>query len=151
MTTWTTSFRFWVSSLKNNMKQECLWIWKLSADFTLIQCIKIVSIFLGRDMSGTTFLGSKLVSFNQTLVAYEISKISFQCAEEKNSCQYVKRDLIKFENSKIVIKSSLRSHINIFDFTDGKKETFLSGNNLIWCEYCNLIDWSTWRKFGYTR
>ena len=23
-------------------------------------------------------------------------------------------------------------------------------NNLIWCEYCNMIGWSAWRKFGYT-
>jgi len=28
-------------------------------------------------MSGTTFLGSKLVSFNQALVPYEISKVYF--------------------------------------------------------------------------
>ena len=63
---------------------ECSRIWKLSADFTLIQCIKIVSIFLGRDMSpGTTFLGSKLVSLNQALVPCEISEVNFRCAEKK--------------------------------------------------------------------
>jgi hypothetical protein len=39
----------------NRRGHECSRIWKLSADFTLIQCIKIVSIFLGRDMSETTF------------------------------------------------------------------------------------------------
>jgi hypothetical protein len=44
-------------------------------DFTLIQCIKRVSKFLGRDMSGTTFLGSKLVSFNQSLVPDEMLKV----------------------------------------------------------------------------
>jgi hypothetical protein len=49
----------------------------------LSQVIKIVSIFLGRDMSGTTFIGSKLVSFNQTFVPDDISKVSFQCAEKK--------------------------------------------------------------------
>jgi hypothetical protein len=35
---------------------------------------------LGRDMSGTTFLGSKLVSLSQTFVPYEISKGNFRCA-----------------------------------------------------------------------
>ena len=35
---------------------ECSRIWKLSANFTLIQCIKIVSSFLGRNISGTTWL-----------------------------------------------------------------------------------------------
>jgi hypothetical protein len=23
-------------------------------------------------------------------------------------------------------------------------------NNLIWCEYCNLIGWFVWSKIGYT-
>ena len=64
----------------NRRGHECSRIWKLSTDFTLIQCIKIMSIFLGRDMSGTNFLRSKLVSFNQTLVPYEISKVNFRCA-----------------------------------------------------------------------
>jgi hypothetical protein len=54
----------------NRRGHECSLIWKLSANFTLIQCIKIVSIFLGLDMSGTIFLGSNLVSFNQTFVPY---------------------------------------------------------------------------------
>jgi hypothetical protein len=87
----------------NRRGHECWRIWKLSADFTLIQCIKIVSIFLGWDMLGTTFLGSKLVSFNQILVPYEISKVNFRCAEKKIlvSTMYVRRDLIKFENIKI--------------------------------------------------
>jgi hypothetical protein len=58
---------------------ECSRIWKLFANFTLIQCIKIVSIFFGpryigddffegQDISETTFLGPNLVSFNRTLV-----------------------------------------------------------------------------------
>jgi hypothetical protein len=34
-------------------------------------------------MSGTTFIGLKLVSFNQTLVPYEISKVNFWCEENK--------------------------------------------------------------------
>ena len=66
-----------------NMKQALPRISKLSADFMLIQCIKIMSIFLGRDMSGMTFIGSKLVSFNQALVPYEISKVNFWCEENK--------------------------------------------------------------------
>ena len=38
---------------------------------------------MGRDISGTTFLlGPNLVSFNRTLVAYEISKVNFR-AEKK--------------------------------------------------------------------
>ena len=34
--------------------------------------------FLGRDILGTTFLGSNLVSFNRILVHYEISKGNFR-------------------------------------------------------------------------
>ena len=26
----------------------------------------------------------------------------------------------------------------------------LTSNNLIWCEYCNLIGWSVWCNIGYT-
>jgi len=38
---------------------------------------------LGRDILGTTFfLGPNLVSFNRTLVPYEISKVNFR-AEKK--------------------------------------------------------------------
>ena len=60
-----------------NLHCQCLRIWKLSADFTLIQCMKIVSIFLGSRYVWDDFLGSKLVSFNQTLAPYEISKVNF--------------------------------------------------------------------------
>ena len=57
-----------------------------------------VEIFLGRDISGTTFLGSNLVSFNRTLVVpYEISKVNFHAENDF----LVGRDLIKFENSNI--------------------------------------------------
>jgi hypothetical protein len=38
------------------------------------------------------YRGNKLVSFNRTLVPYEISKVNF-CAETNFSCQYV-RDLV---------------------------------------------------------
>ena len=34
--------------------------------------------FLGRDISGTTFLGPNLVSFNRILVPYEISRVNAQ-------------------------------------------------------------------------
>ena len=50
--------------------------------------------FLGRDISGTTFLGPNLVSFNRILVPYEISKVN---AQKKNYCQYVRRDLISLK------------------------------------------------------
>ena len=43
---------------------------------------KSVEIFLGRDVSRTTFLGPYLVSFNRTVVPYEISKVNF-CVETK--------------------------------------------------------------------
>ena len=59
-----------------------------------------VDMFIGRDMSRTTFLRSKLVSFNQTLVPYEISKVNFR-VQIFFSCEYVRRDLTKSENSKI--------------------------------------------------
>jgi len=35
------------------------------------------------DIFGPRFLGSKLVSFNQTLVPDEISKVNFQCSERR--------------------------------------------------------------------
>jgi hypothetical protein len=34
----------------NRHGHECSWIWKLSANFTLIQCIKIVSRFFGSEI-----------------------------------------------------------------------------------------------------
>jgi hypothetical protein len=37
-----------------------------------------MSRFLGRDIPGTTFLGPNLVSFNRTVVPYEISKVNFR-------------------------------------------------------------------------
>ena len=39
----------------NRHGHECSRIWKLSGNFTLIQCIKKCRDFLGRDISGTTF------------------------------------------------------------------------------------------------
>ena len=90
----------------NRHGQECSRISKLSADFMLIQCIKIMSIFLGRDMSGMTFIGSKLVSFNQALVPYKISKVNFWCEENKflSVCQ---KRFNKIENSKITYRTYL--------------------------------------------
>ena len=44
----------------NRNGHECSRIWKLSANFTLIQCIKIVSSFLGRNISGTTFFWAEI-------------------------------------------------------------------------------------------
>ena len=64
----------------NRHGHECSRIWKLSANFTLIQCIKIVSRFFGpryigddfffraEIYRGRLFLGPNLVSFNRTLV-----------------------------------------------------------------------------------
>ena len=64
----------------NRHGHECSRIWKLSANFTLIHCIKIVSRFYGqryigddfffRDeiYRGRLFLGPNLISFNRTLV-----------------------------------------------------------------------------------
>ena len=61
---------------------------------------KSVEIF-GPRYAGTTFLGSKLVSFNQTLIPYEISKVNLWCAEKQCLVSMSEDDLIKFENSKI--------------------------------------------------
>jgi hypothetical protein len=44
----------------NRHGHECSRIWKLSANFTLIQYIKIGSRFLGRDISGTTFFRAEI-------------------------------------------------------------------------------------------
>jgi len=44
----------------NRNGHECSRIWKLSANFTLIQCIKIVSSFLGRNISGTTLFRAEI-------------------------------------------------------------------------------------------
>jgi hypothetical protein len=58
-----------LSNYWNRHGHECSRIWKLSANFTLIQCIKIVSRFLGpRYIGDDFFLGPNLVSFNRTLV-----------------------------------------------------------------------------------
>jgi hypothetical protein len=58
----------------NRHGHECSRIWKLSANFTLIQCIKIVSRFFGpryigdEIYRGRLFLGPNLVSFNRTVL-----------------------------------------------------------------------------------
>jgi hypothetical protein len=53
----------------NRHGHECSRICKLSANFTLIQCIKMVSRFFGpRYIRDDIYLGPNLVSFNQTLM-----------------------------------------------------------------------------------
>jgi hypothetical protein len=58
----------------NRQGHECSRTWKLSANFTLIQCIKIVSRFFGRDISGTTFFRaeSSLIQYNSRDLAATI-------------------------------------------------------------------------------
>ena len=46
---------FSIFLILNRHGHECLRIWKLSGNFTLIQCIKKCRDFLGRDISRTTF------------------------------------------------------------------------------------------------
>ena len=57
---------------------------------------KTVKIFLSEIYRGRLFLGPNLVSFNCTVVPYEISKVNFRV---ENSCQYVRRDLINIKIS----------------------------------------------------
>jgi hypothetical protein len=53
----------------NRHGHECSRIWKLSGNFTLIQCIKKCRDFLSWDILGTTFfLGPNLVSFKWLLL-----------------------------------------------------------------------------------
>jgi hypothetical protein len=47
--------------------------------------------------STVTLIQQHKMTFNRTLVAYEISKVNFRA--EKNSCQYVRRDLINLKIS----------------------------------------------------
>ena len=85
----------------NRRGHECSRIWKLSADFTLIQCIKIVSIFFGPRYVGDDFFkGRNLFHSIKLSFLTRSSKINFR-VENFFSCQYVRIDLIKFENSKI--------------------------------------------------
>ena len=52
----------------NRHGHECSRIWKLSGNFTFIQCIKKVSRFYGpRYIGDDFFLGPNLVSFNRTV------------------------------------------------------------------------------------
>ena len=54
---WKKTVTFWDDPLIiwNRHDHECSRIWKLSVNFTLIQCIKKCRDFLGRDISWTTF------------------------------------------------------------------------------------------------
>jgi hypothetical protein len=72
------------SLIWNRHGHECSRIWKLSGNFTLIQCIKKCRDFLGQDILGTTFFRaeSSLIqlscrSFIGVIVPYEISKVNF--------------------------------------------------------------------------
>jgi hypothetical protein len=70
---------------------------KLSADFTPIQCIKIVAeICRGRLFFRVEI--TLIKSNSRSLL--DLKKLN-SGAEFFFSCQYVRRDLIKFENSKI--------------------------------------------------
>ena len=62
----------------NRHGHECLQIWKLSGNYTLIQCIKKCRDWFGPRYIGDNFLGPNLVSFNRTIVPYEISKVNFR-------------------------------------------------------------------------
>ena len=75
-----TSFFFTIYILIwNRHGHECSRIWKLSGNFTLIQCIKKCRNILGRDISGDDFFwGQNIVSFNRTVVPYETSKVNFR-------------------------------------------------------------------------
>jgi hypothetical protein len=57
------SFLIW-----NRHGHECSRIWKLSGNFTLIQCIKKCRDFLGRDISGTTFFRAESSVIQSSLV-----------------------------------------------------------------------------------
>ena len=48
-------FLLCIKIIWNRHGHECSRIWKLSGNFTLIQCIKKCRDFLGRDILGTTF------------------------------------------------------------------------------------------------
>jgi hypothetical protein len=78
---------------------ECSRIWKLFVNFTLIQCIKIVSIFFGLRYIGDDFfrVESSLIQSNSFLTRSQ----KLTSVQNFFSCQYVRRDLIKFENSNI--------------------------------------------------
>jgi hypothetical protein len=69
----------------NRHGHECSRIWKLSGNFTLIQCNKKCRDFLGRDILRTTFfraesslIQSSCRSFIRVIVPYEISKVNFR-------------------------------------------------------------------------
>ena len=75
----------------NRHGHECSRIWKLSGNFTLIQCIKKCRDFLGRNILGTTFfraefslIQSRCRSFIRVIVPYEISKVNFRVVLNKN-------------------------------------------------------------------
>ena len=89
---WCSVHHLILTLIWNRHGHECSHIWKLSGNFTLIQCIKKCRDFFGpRYIGDDFFLGPNLVSFNRAVVPYEISKVNFR-VETKS--QYVRRDLI---------------------------------------------------------
>ena len=64
----------------NRHGHECWRISKLSGNFTLIQCIKIVEIFWGRLFFRveSSLIQSSCRSFFRVIVPYEISKVNFR-------------------------------------------------------------------------
>jgi hypothetical protein len=68
----------------NRHGHECSRIWKLSGNFTLIQCIKKCRDILGTPFFRAEFslIQSSCRSFIRVIVPYEISKVNF-CIETK--------------------------------------------------------------------
>jgi hypothetical protein len=65
----------------NRHGHECSRIWKLSGNFTLIQCIKSVEILWAEIYWGRLFLGPNLVSFNRAVVP--LLELSFLTKSQK--------------------------------------------------------------------
>ena len=84
---WRTDRKFLPNPNLNEIRHghECSRIWKLSGNFTLLQCINMCWDFLGRDILGATFfraesslIQSSCRSFIRVVVPYEISKVNFR-------------------------------------------------------------------------
>jgi hypothetical protein len=113
----------------------------LSANFTLIQCIKIVSRFFGpRYIGDNFFLGPNLVSFNRILVPYEISKVNFRA--NFFFLVSISRDLIKFENS-----SSTLTVVRLHGAHEMRLQASENGTQLVrsgkWKWFCDMFN--SWR------
>ena len=69
--------------LIGNMKQARPWMLANLKIFCRLNAHPVHQHSFGPRYIGDAILGSKLVSFNQILVPYEISKVNFQCAEKQ--------------------------------------------------------------------